>query len=86
MAGFSANRLTSCKGRTGYSAGKISTTLSGLGRQSSQETLSADMLKDAKSHLENIYDSAYGGFGVTPKFPQPCMFVRTMFVNNRSMK
>ncbi len=53
------------------SAGNISATLEGLGRQSSQETLSVDMLKDAKSYFENIYDSTYGGFGSAPKFPQP---------------
>ncbi len=53
------------------SAGNISATLEGLGRQSSQETLSVDMLKDAKSYFENIHDSTYGGFGSAPKFPQP---------------
>lgn len=53
------------------SAGKINKALAGLSEQAKSETLSTDILKDGKSHLENIFDSAYGGFGSAPKFPQP---------------
>ncbi len=53
------------------SAGKISTTLKNLGGQTGREGLSPDMLKEAYFYLENSFDGVYGGFGTTPKFPQP---------------
>ncbi|MHC4573760.1 MAG: thioredoxin domain-containing protein [Planctomycetota bacterium] len=53
------------------SAGKISGVLAGLKEQAGQETLSGDVLKNAYSYLESVFDSTYGGFGGAPKFPQP---------------
>lgn len=35
-----------------------------------RETPSADLIKEACLSLERLYDWEYGGFGVTPKFPQ----------------
>ncbi len=53
------------------SAGKISAALKNLSEQTGQEALSPDILKEAYSYLESIFDSTYGGFGGAPKFPQP---------------
>ncbi|HUW17810.1 MAG TPA: thioredoxin domain-containing protein [Sedimentisphaerales bacterium] len=53
------------------SAGKISGVLAGLSGQARQETLSGDSLTNAYSYFESVFDSAYGGFGGAPKFPQP---------------
>ncbi len=53
------------------SAGKMSEALKELARRRGNGTLSEDTLKDAKSHLQAIFDSTYGGFGDAPKFPQP---------------
>jgi uncharacterized protein YyaL (SSP411 family) len=53
------------------SAGRISKILAGISEQARPETLSTDILKNGKSHLENIFDRSYGGFGSAPKFPQP---------------
>jgi uncharacterized protein YyaL (SSP411 family) len=52
------------------SAGKISGVLASLSEQTAQETLTIDLLKKAYSYFENAFDSAYGGFGGAPKFPQ----------------
>lgn len=53
------------------SASKMSEAMKELGRRKSTEILSDDILKDAKSYLQNIFDDTYGGFGNAPKFPQP---------------
>jgi hypothetical protein len=53
------------------SAGRISAALKNLSEQTGQEALSPDILKEAYSYLESIFDSTYGGFGGAPKFPQP---------------
>ena len=53
------------------SAGKISETLQGLSEQAGKEKLSPDVLQKAYLSLKQSFDSAYGGFGGAPKFPQP---------------
>ncbi len=53
------------------SAGKMSEALKELTRQRGNATLSDDVINEAKSHLQAIFDSTYGGFGDAPKFPQP---------------
>ncbi|MBW3591387.1 MAG: thioredoxin domain-containing protein [Actinobacteria bacterium] len=35
------------------------------------DELSKDLLDDAVSSMERVYDSSHGGFGSAPKFPQP---------------
>jgi uncharacterized protein YyaL (SSP411 family) len=52
------------------SAGNISGVLAGLSEQAAQEKLSTDVLKNAYLYFEQAFDSAYGGFGGAPKFPQ----------------
>ncbi len=52
------------------SAGRMSEALKTLGRQNVQESLSSDVLTDAKSYFQTIFDGTYGGFGGAPKFPQ----------------
>lgn len=53
------------------SADKISTILQESSKKTGKETLSTDTLKKAYSDIERTFDSAYGGFGSAPKFPQP---------------
>jgi len=53
------------------SAGRISEVLSGLSEQTGQQKLSTDILKGAYYYFQNTFDTAYGGFGGAPKFPQP---------------
>jgi uncharacterized protein YyaL (SSP411 family) len=53
------------------SASKISEALKQLSRQKETAVLSEDILEDAKSYFQSIFDSTYGGFGEAPKFPQP---------------
>ncbi|MFQ6035548.1 MAG: thioredoxin domain-containing protein [Sedimentisphaerales bacterium] len=52
------------------SAAKLSQVLKETSLQVGQETLSPDILNEAYSYLEKIFDSTYGGFGSAPKFPQ----------------
>ena len=53
------------------SAGRISEVLSGLSEQTGRQKLSTDILKGAYYYFQNTFDTAYGGFGGAPKFPQP---------------
>ncbi len=53
------------------SAGKISEVLANLTGPTEKEKLSAEMLKAAFDHFQNVFDAANGGFGIAPKFPQP---------------
>ena len=53
------------------SAGTVRAALDRLDEPAREETLSADILKNAYSQLERIFDKTYGGFGGPPKFPQP---------------
>jgi uncharacterized protein YyaL (SSP411 family) len=53
------------------SAGRISEALKQLSRQKETDVLSQDILTDAKSYFQSIFNSTYGGFGDAPKFPQP---------------
>jgi uncharacterized protein YyaL (SSP411 family) len=53
------------------SAGKISEVLSGLSEQAGQQELSDNIFTAAFYDFQNTFDTAYGGFGRAPKFPQP---------------
>jgi uncharacterized protein YyaL (SSP411 family) len=53
------------------SAGRLSKLIAEQTAPSEKTKLSPEMLKSGVDYLRNIFDSTNGGFGITPKFPQP---------------
>ncbi|MBE3552798.1 MAG: thioredoxin domain-containing protein [Kyrpidia tusciae] len=54
-------------------------------RQASRGQINFGVLTAAFRHLENMYDQAYGGFGMRPKFPRPhdLMFLLRYYARTR---
>ena len=53
------------------SAGKVNEVLANLTRPTEKGDLSPESFKSAFSYFRTAFDSSNGGFGTSPKFPQP---------------
>ncbi|MHC4738870.1 MAG: thioredoxin domain-containing protein [Planctomycetota bacterium] len=53
------------------SADKLSKLLRSSTNSTEKKELSPQILKQAFTHFQNIFDTVNGGFGIAPKFPQP---------------
>lgn len=66
------------------SAGKLSEQLAQPEGPAGESQLSPEILKRAFDYYQNSFDSAHGGFGGAPKFPQPTNLSLLLYYFNRT--